>query len=72
MNTEQLAGFGGTSSRCGGVVHGGNGGGNAFKSNVLVGDDGSRIAVLLLNGRTRDGAGDERAAAAALRLFCAA
>jgi hypothetical protein len=39
------------------------GAGDANKSNVLVSGDGSRVAVLLLNGRPDDGRGDEAAAA---------
>jgi D-alanyl-D-alanine carboxypeptidase len=50
----------------------GSGGGDAFKTNVLVNGDGSRVAVLLLNGRTANGSGDDTAAARALDLYCAA
>jgi hypothetical protein len=48
-----------------------SGAGNAYETNVLIGGDGSRVAVLLLNGRPDDGSGDETAAAA-FRLYCAA
>ena len=44
----------------------------AFKTSVFVSDDGSRVAVLLLNGATADARGDTAAHAAAERLFCAA
>jgi CubicO group peptidase (beta-lactamase class C family) len=72
MNREQFVGFGGADSGCAGLVHSGSGGGNAYKSNVLVNDNGSRVAVLLLNGRTVKSNGDPTAAAATLRLYCAA
>jgi D-alanyl-D-alanine carboxypeptidase len=72
MNREQFVGFGGADSGCGGLVHSGSGGGDAYKSNVLVNDNGSRVAVLLLNGRTVQSNGDTTAAAATLRLYCAA
>jgi hypothetical protein len=69
---HQAGGFGGADSGCAGLVHSGSGGGNAYKTNVLVNDNGSRVAVLLLNGRTVKSNGDPTAAAATLRLYCAA
>jgi D-alanyl-D-alanine carboxypeptidase len=62
----------GTESGCARGAYVGSGAGDAFKTNVLVNGDGSRVAVLLLNGRTANGRGDETAAATALRLYCAA
>jgi len=55
---------------CGGKTLSHNGGGMAWTSSVAVSVDGSRVAVLLLNGRRSDGKGDPRAAL--LKLFCAA
>jgi D-alanyl-D-alanine carboxypeptidase len=63
---------GGTESGCARGAYVGSGAGDAYKTNVLVNDDGSSVAVLLLNGRTASGRGDETAAAAALGLYCAA
>jgi D-alanyl-D-alanine carboxypeptidase len=62
----------GADSGCGRGAYVGSGAGSAYKTNVLVNGDGSRIAVLLLNGRTANGRGDPTAAAAALGLYCAA
>jgi CubicO group peptidase (beta-lactamase class C family) len=63
---------GGTDSGCARGAYVGSGAGDAYKTNVLVNDDGSSVAVLLLNGRTASCRGDETAAAAALGLYCAA
>ena len=63
---------GGTESGCARGTYVGSGAGDAYKTNVLVNDDGSSVAVPLLNGRTANGRGDETAAAAALGLYCAA
>lgn len=49
-----------------------NGGGAGFKTSVFVSDDGGRVAVLLLNGNTRDSRADAAAYSAAERLYCAA
>jgi D-alanyl-D-alanine carboxypeptidase len=62
----------GADSGCGRGAYVGSGAGSAYKTNVVVNGDGSRIAVLLLNGRTANGRGDPTAAAAALGLYCAA
>ena len=63
----------GDPSGCGGpFVHVGSGAGDGFKSDVVYAVDGSRVAVLLLNGVRPGGAGFARAAAAANRLYCAA
>jgi D-alanyl-D-alanine carboxypeptidase len=72
MNREQFVNFGGADSGCAGLVHSGSGAGNAYKSNILVDDNGRRVAVLLLNGRTVSSNGDPTAAAAAFGLYCAA
>ena len=60
---------GGTESGCARSAYVGSGAGDAYKTNVLVNGDGSRVAVLLLNGRTANGSHDETAAATALRLY---
>lgn len=57
---------------CGRVAYAHNGGGVAYASSAIVSEDGSRVAVLLLNGRTNDGTGDAVYPAAAAKLFCAA
>jgi D-alanyl-D-alanine carboxypeptidase len=63
----------GDPSGCGGPpVHIGSGAGDGFKSDVVYAVDGSRVAVLLLNGRTPGQTGYARAAAAANDLYCAA
>jgi D-alanyl-D-alanine carboxypeptidase len=62
----------GDPSGCGGPrVHAGSGAGNGFKSDVVYAVDGSRVAVLVLNG-TRGQSAFRRAAAAANKLYCAA
>ncbi len=63
----------GDPSGCGGpLVHLGSGAGDGFQSDVVYAVDGSRVAVLLLNGRTPGQAGFARGAAAANNLYCAA
>ena len=58
-------------SGCGGpFVHIGSGAGDGFKSDVVYAVDGSRVAVLLLNGRSGEAA-FARSAAAASSLYCA-
>ena len=69
---QALWGGGAEEGGCARGAYVGSGAGDAYKTNVLVSGDGSRVAVLLLNGRPDDGSGDETAAAAALRLYCAA
>lgn len=62
----------GDPSGCGGpFVHRGSGAGDGYKSDVLYAVDGSRVAVLLLNGARPGGTGFARAAAAAGSLYCA-
>jgi D-alanyl-D-alanine carboxypeptidase len=62
----------GDASGCGGpLVHSGSGAGNGFKSDVVYAVDGTRVAVLLLNGVRPNGTGFARAAAAAGSLYCA-
>ena len=55
---------------CAGKTLSHNGGGASWTSSVAVSADGSRVAVLLLNGRRADDTGDPRPAL--LKLFCAA
>ena len=62
----------GDPSGCSGpLVHSGSGAGDGFKSDVVYAVDGSRVAVLLLNGNTPGETGFARAAAAANSLYCA-
>ena len=60
----------GVEQTCGGKTLSHNGGGAAWSSSVAVSLDGSRVAVLLLNGHRSDERGDY--AAALFKLFCAA
>jgi D-alanyl-D-alanine carboxypeptidase len=67
--------YGGAPSGCAGQAYGWSGGGDGYKTDVWVNDDGSRVAVLLLNARHRDTAqpaGDQAAHDALTRLYCAA
>ena len=61
---------GGNLTPCGVVTYGHGGAGDAFKTEALASEDGTRVAVLLLNARgdTTQGA---LAVAAATRLLCA-
>jgi D-alanyl-D-alanine carboxypeptidase len=62
----------GDPSGCGGPpVHSGSGAGDGYKSDVVYAVDGSRVAVLLLNGRRPGETGLTSAAAAASDLYCA-
>ncbi len=53
-----------------GSAFGHSGAGAGFKTDVLVSPDGTRVAVLLMNGRA-DSAGDEKAHRAIWQLYCA-
>ena len=53
-------------------VHVGSGTGDGFRSEVVYAVDGSRVAVLLLNGRPTAESESARAAAAVSELYCAA
>lgn len=58
---------------CGGSAYGHSGGGEGYKTNVWVSSDGSRVVVLLLNGRMADQVtGNQRAAQALDELYCSA
>jgi D-alanyl-D-alanine carboxypeptidase len=59
---------GGESTPCGNA-YGHSGGGAGFRTKVLASSDGSRIAVLLLNGRAGN-RGDNVSARAITRLYC--
>lgn len=62
----------GDPSGCSGpLVHSTNGAGDGFKSDVYYAVDGSRVAVLLLNGRTSGETEFARSAGAAAKLYCA-
>jgi len=66
--------LGGTYS-CAGQVYGWSGGGSGYKTEVWVNDDGSRVAVLLLNARHYDTAqpeADQAAHATLTSLYCGA
>jgi D-alanyl-D-alanine carboxypeptidase len=62
----------GNPSGCGDpLVYFGSGAGDGFKSDDVYAVDGSRVAVLLLNGRRPQRTGFDRSAAAAASLYCA-
>jgi D-alanyl-D-alanine carboxypeptidase len=62
----------GSPSGCGGtLVYLGSGAGDGFASDVVYAIDGSRVAVLLLNGRKPGEDSFTRSAAAANSLYCA-
>jgi D-alanyl-D-alanine carboxypeptidase len=66
---------GGTFSGCPDQAYGWSGGGSGYKTEVWVDDDGSRVAVLLLNARhydTAQPAADRAAQDALARLYCGA
>ncbi len=66
--------LGGTYS-CAGQAYGWSGGGSGYKTEVWVNDDGSRVAVLLLNARHFDTAqpkADQAAHATLTSLYCGA
>jgi D-alanyl-D-alanine carboxypeptidase len=71
IGSTYALGLGEAETPCGSAF-GHNGGGPGFKTSVLVSRDGARVAVLLLNGNTRDGRADAAAFRAAERLFCSA
>jgi D-alanyl-D-alanine carboxypeptidase len=71
IGSTYALGLGEIETPCGSAF-GHNGGGAGFKTSVLVSRDGERVAVLLLNGNTRDGRADAVAFRAAERLFCSA
>jgi D-alanyl-D-alanine carboxypeptidase len=56
---------------CGEAGWGHGGAGSGFKTGVNTSGDGSRIAVLLLNGRREDGRTDQAEEKALDRLYCA-
>ena len=65
----------GASSGCGSEAYGWSGGGSAYKTEVWVNHDGSRVAVLLLNARHYDTAqpeADQAAHDTLARLYCGA
>ena len=64
--------LGGEVTGCGDVAYGWSGGADGFKTNVWVNGTGTRLAVLLLNGRTSGNDGDQTAGATLRRLYCAA
>ena len=70
-NTLLETGAGDPSGCSGPLVHVGSGAGDGFKSDVVYAADGSRVAVLLLNGKTPGETGYARAATAANSLYCA-
>jgi D-alanyl-D-alanine carboxypeptidase len=70
IGSDYALGFVVEPSGCGGTVYQHNGGGAGFKTSVFVSGDGTRVAVLLLNGNTLDGRADTLAHAAADRLYC--
>jgi D-alanyl-D-alanine carboxypeptidase len=71
IGSTYALGLGEIETPCGSAF-GHNGGGAGYKTSVLVSGDGERVAVLLLNGNTRDGRADAAAFRTAERLFCSA
>jgi D-alanyl-D-alanine carboxypeptidase len=63
---------GGGDSGCAGNGYGWGGAGDAYKTDVFVNADGSRVAVLLLNARRYDGRDDMTAMRTMIALYCAA
>ncbi len=63
---------GGGNSGCAGRAYGWGGAGDASKTDAFVNADGSRVAVLLLNGRRYDGRDDITAMRTMIALYCAA
>ena len=59
-------------SGCAGTAYGHNGGGSGFASSVFVSGDGSRVAVLLLNGRAAGNPRDVDVYDAMNKLYCKA
>ena len=72
IGSNYALGFAVVQSGCAGVAYQHSGGGAAFKTSVFVSGDGTRVAVLLLNGDTVDNRADVAAYSAARRLYCAA
>jgi D-alanyl-D-alanine carboxypeptidase len=71
LQRDKLVDGGGGDSGCAGHDHVGSGLGNAYRSRLLVKDDGSRIAVLLLNGGYNGEASvDDVAGRAIITLYC--
>lgn len=63
---------GGDPTGCGGPAFGHGGAGDGFKSNAWVSGDGTRVAVVLLNGRREDGITDIRSGSLMATLYCTA
>ena len=73
LQREKLVDGGGGDSGCAGHDHVGSGLGSAYRSRVLVKDDGSRITVLLLNGgHNGDASIDDTAGRGIITLYCSA
>ena len=70
MARDDLSGFGPYPSSCGGDARFGSGAGWAYSANVEISDDGSRVAVLLLNSRHLP-YGDQTAQLTVAQLYCA-
>ena len=69
----QASGFGtGVATMCGQTVYSHGGATRAYMAEVAVNGDGSRVAVLLVNGRMYDSSGDNANVQALEQLFCAA
>jgi D-alanyl-D-alanine carboxypeptidase len=64
--------LGGSNSGYAGTAYGWGGAGDAYKTDAFVNADGSRVAVLLLNGRREDGRDDMTAMRTMIALYCAA
>jgi hypothetical protein len=70
MARDDLAGFDPYPSSCGGDARFGSAAGWAYTANVEISDDGSRVAVLLLNPR-HPPYGEETAQLTLAQLYCA-
>ena len=69
----QANGFGtGVTTMCGEQAYTHGGATRAYMAEVAVNSDGSRVAVLLVNGRTYNSWGDNQNEQALQQLFCAA
>ena len=71
MKRDNLVNFRPQPTGCGGFAHFGNGAGNGYMANVEVNDNGSRVAVLLLNA-SHPPYGIQTALNTAAQLYCAA
>jgi D-alanyl-D-alanine carboxypeptidase len=74
LDVMKSGGFwaGGDRTGCGGPAFGHGGAGAGFKSNAWVSGDGTRVAVVLLNGRRDDGTTDVQSGNLMATIYCTA